>query len=45
METVITTVVLSSYGIFGLFLIVALIYLIFRRLEDRRNEHFEKRDN
>jgi preprotein translocase subunit YajC len=31
--------------IFFVLVIVALIYLIIKRIEDKRNETFEKRDN
>jgi len=32
-------------GTIGLFMVVALIVLIIKRIKDKRNERFEKRDN
>lgn len=33
------------YGLIGLAILAALIYVIVKRLEDRDKENFEKRDN
>lgn len=38
-------VILTIYAIIGLLVIVALIYLIDKRLKDKKKETFEKRDN
>ncbi len=33
------------HWLFWGFIVVALIYLIFKRIEDKKKENFEKRDN
>lgn len=35
----------SLYGLFALFCLIALIYFIVKRLDDKKREDFEKRDN
>jgi len=39
------SVVLLVYAIIGIFIVTALIFLIRKRLKDKKNEFFEKRDN
>ena len=36
--------VLSLQLLFGMFIVGALIYFIFKRIEDKQNEKFEDRD-
>jgi len=44
METF-TEILLSIYGVIGLAVLVIIVYLIFRRIEIKKKEDFEKRDN
>jgi len=41
----ITGVLLSIEGLFFLFMMLTLIYLIFRRIKIKENENFDERDN
>ena len=37
--------ILSLYGLGVIFVVVALCYLIVKRMEDKKKENFEKRNN
>ncbi|MFK7770589.1 MAG: hypothetical protein AB8H03_16255 [Saprospiraceae bacterium] len=41
----IVSFILSLEFLFGVFVIIALIYLLGKRIEDKENETFEDRDN
>lgn len=44
META-AIVITTIYGLAIATMLVLLIYLIFKRIKDKKQEHFEKRDN
>ncbi|HPG11329.1 MAG TPA: FeoB-associated Cys-rich membrane protein [Chitinophagaceae bacterium] len=37
--------ILMIYGVIGIIVLGILVYLIYRRIQDKKNEDFEKRDN
>lgn len=44
META-ASLILFTYGLFGLAILITLVVLIFRRIKKKDEETFEKRDN
>jgi hypothetical protein len=41
----VVALIFAAQGLFGTLMLVAIVYLIFKRIKDKKNETFEKRDN